>query len=93
MFSHSCPFKPLRIKARQRFRPKKLAFADLPQHPRDFWYLWYPGDPPRDAESLGQSLYLWGVVDVDIDIEDTIDDESEVEVEIESDDESESGSK
>jgi hypothetical protein len=22
--------------ARQRFRPNKLAFADLPQHPRDF---------------------------------------------------------
>jgi hypothetical protein len=27
-----------------------------------FWYLWYPGDPPRDAESLGRSLYLWGAV-------------------------------
>ena len=27
-----------------------------------FWYLWYPGDQPRDAESLGRSLYLWGAV-------------------------------
>ncbi len=27
-----------------------------------FLYLWYPGDPPRDAESLGRSLYLWGAV-------------------------------
>jgi hypothetical protein len=25
-----------------------------------FWYLWYPGDPPRDAESLGRSLYYCG---------------------------------
>jgi hypothetical protein len=24
--------------------------------------IWYPGDPPRDAESLGRSLYLWGAV-------------------------------
>jgi hypothetical protein len=27
-----------------------------------FWYLWYPGDPPRDAKSLGQSLCLWEAV-------------------------------
>jgi hypothetical protein len=27
-----------------------------------FWYLRYPGDWPRDAESLGRSLYLWGAV-------------------------------
>jgi hypothetical protein len=27
-----------------------------------FWYLWYPGDPPRDAKSLGRSLCLWGAV-------------------------------
>jgi hypothetical protein len=31
---------------------KKLAFANLPQHPRDFWYLKYPGDQPRVAGSL-----------------------------------------
>jgi hypothetical protein len=29
-----------------------------------FWYLWHPGDPPRDAESLGPSLYLWGAVEI-----------------------------
>jgi hypothetical protein len=27
-----------------------------------FWYLRYPGDWPRDAESLGRSLCLWGAV-------------------------------
>jgi hypothetical protein len=26
-----------------------------------FWYLRYPGDPPRDAESLGRSLICGGL--------------------------------